>query len=145
MTRRTCILGLALAMATLTLGCGAGGANHKRAKPALTGDSTPQKTFARYNESVLKGDLRTAYDLTSSASRARNSYEQFCRDYQENKAIWDVRLKGAMLSVVSIDDDGLNASGKVIFGDGLSGVVDFVREEGIWRENRFYPINIPGR
>lgn len=144
MYRRTFACALAfLSLAVLT-GCPSGQPNRRRTKPAPAGDSTPQKTFAKVNESILKGDLETAYGLISSNQKATLTLEQFREDCRVNKVKWDLQLKGAVLTVVSYDDDGINASGMVIFGDGVKGVVDFVREDGIWRENGFYGLNSGG-
>ena len=133
---------IALVSALILSGCGP--ARNKSPRPVASGEGTPKATFEKRNAALLKGDLKTAYELTASSESARVPFEQFCKDYQENKAVWELRVKGAVMTVCSIDDDGVNASGIIVFGDGLKAIVAFVKEDGVWHESQGWSINGPG-
>lgn len=108
----------------------------------LSGDEkySPEEIFNIVNQAIVKGDLQTAYRYLSSAQKKNLTLEEFKESYKVNKDIWLRQINGAKIDYVSIDKLEGKASARVIWGTGLTTIVSFVREEGIWREDMFFLI-----
>lgn len=84
--------------------------------------------------SMLKGDTQTIYaKYLSSSIQDSQSYDEFVTDYETNKETYKRLFSGAILKQIAPEDN--LASAIIVWGNGDSALIEFIKENSIWKIN----------
>lgn len=93
------------------------------------------KDFNAISYSMLKGDTKTVYaKYLSTSIQNSQSYDEFVSDYNANKETYIRLFSGATLKQISSPEGNL-VSTIVLWGNGESAVIEFIKENNIWKIN----------
>jgi hypothetical protein len=95
-------------------------------------ESALANIFYKWRDSLLAGDVKEVYRLTSSASKSNyKSFDEWERDYEANKNEWRQLFKDARVLLVAIE--GSEGSLLIKLGSDRTQMLTAVREEGSWK------------
>ena len=90
--------------------------------------------FSNVCRLMLNGETKTVYDkYLSKNPRELQSYEEFAKEYETNRKFWLELFNGAMLKHIAPVDK--LASALVLWGNGKSSLIEFSKEDGVWKIN----------
>ncbi|HLD35746.1 MAG TPA: hypothetical protein VJC37_03415 [Planctomycetota bacterium] len=90
--------------------------------------------FSNICRLMLNGEIKTVYDkYLSKKPRELQGYEEFANEYEANRKSWQELFNGAMLKHIAPVDK--IASAVVLWGNGDSSLMEFSKEDGVWKIN----------
>lgn len=100
------------------------------------------QSFNNFVGALVKEDWRAAYDLRSISLNQSYPFEEFIKDCEQDKDYYKVTWRGAFLSNISVTEKK-DASARVKLGNGSESIIDFIKEDNIWKINRLGTKIIP--
>lgn len=112
-------------------GC-AGGSQTKTAEKNI------RESFSIFSQSMVSGDLDTAYGYLSDYYKRANALtpEKFKQDYETNKNDLMIFYKNSLIKAVGVDLQENAASVLRTWGGNGEQLVEFIKEDNIWKINR---------